>query len=60
MAQSPAHGIPGRPNRGRPQGKADELIQLATEQDDLDELRRLVARGSTTAAAEQLAELTPD
>jgi hypothetical protein len=36
---------------------ADQLIELATELDDLGELRRLAATGNVTAA-EVLAELT--
>jgi hypothetical protein len=41
---------------GRP---SPSSIELATEMDDLDELRRLAARGHTSAA-EQLAELTAE
>ena len=36
---------------------ADQLIELATELDDMNELRRLAGKGNTTAA-EQLSELT--
>ncbi|MFE2093250.1 hypothetical protein [Streptomyces sp. NPDC059460] len=37
----------------------DELIELATELDDMGELRRLADKGNTTAA-EQLMELTAE
>ena len=37
----------------------DELIELASERGDLDELRRLADSGNTTAAA-QLAELAAE
>jgi hypothetical protein len=37
----------------------DELIELATERGDMDELRRLADKGNTTAA-EQLLELTAE
>ena len=37
----------------------DQLIELATELDDMEELRRLANRGNVTAA-EQLQELTAE
>ncbi|MFE7392955.1 hypothetical protein [Streptomyces sp. NPDC057582] len=37
----------------------DELIELATELDDMGELRRLADKGNTTAA-EQLMKLTAE
>jgi len=38
---------------------ADQLIELATELEDMDELRRLADKGNITAA-EVLAELTAE
>ena len=40
-------------------GAADQLIELATERGDLDELRRLADKGNATAA-DQLLELTTE
>ena len=50
-------GLRHRTDRGDASA-ADELVELASERGDLDELRRLVDRGNRTAA-EQLTELTP-
>ena len=38
---------------------ADQLVELATERSDMNELRRLADKGNTTAA-EQLLEFTAE